>query len=253
MGSYLMKKYFSVIFLLLVLIAIILTSDPSVKVMKRIFNAKDINIKKDQIVIVIDPGHGGRDPGKVGVNKSLEKDINLSIAMKLKSLLEQNDIKVIMTREDDNGLYSQEDSSKKRADLLNRVNMIESSKADIAVSIHQNSFTQEDVKGAQVFYYCQSPEGKKLAETIQAQLKKTIGDGNHRVAKSNTSYYMLKKSMCPLVIVECGYLSNIREAQLLLEDDYQEKMAWGIHMAIMQFINKEGLGNEGKEVLNEIQ
>ncbi len=253
MGSYLMKKYFSVIFLLLVLIAIILTSDPSVKVMKRIFNAKDINIKKDQIVIVIDPGHGGRDPGKVGVNKSLEKDINLSIAMKLKSLLEQNDIKVIMTREDDNGLYSQEDSSKKRADLLNRVNMIESSKADIAVSIHQNSFTQEDVKGAQVFYYCQSPEGKKLAETIQAQLKKTIGDGNHRVAKSNTSYYMLKKSMCPLVIVECGYLSNIKEAQLLLEDDYQEKMAWGIHMAIMQFINKEGLGNEGKEVLNEIQ
>jgi N-acetylmuramoyl-L-alanine amidase len=236
-----MKKYFSVIFLLLVLIAIILTSDPSVKVMKRIFNEKDISIKEEQIIIVIDPGHGGRDPGKVGVNKSLEKNINLSIAMKLKSLLELNDIKVIMTREDDNGLYSQEDSSKKRADLLNRVNMIESSKADIAVSIHQNSFTQEDVKGAQVFYYCQSPDGKKLAETIQAQLKKTIDDGNHRVAKSNTSYYMLKKSLCPLVIVECGYLSNNKEACLLLDEDYQEKMAWGIHLAIMQFINEGGL------------
>lgn len=239
-----MKKYFSVVFLVLVLFAIILTSDPSVKVMKRILDAKDINTKDDQIVIVIDPGHGGRDPGKVGVNKSLEKDINLSIAMKLKSLLEQNDIKVIMTRVDDTGLYSQEDSSKKRADLDNRVNLIESSKADLAISIHQNSFTQEEVKGAQTFYYSESPEGKKLAEIIQAQLKKTIADGNHRVAKSNTSYYMLKKSACPLVIVECGYLSNIKEAALLLEDNYQEKMAWGMHLAIMQFINKGGLNRD---------
>ena len=187
------------------------------------------------------PGHGGRDPGKVGVNDSLEKDINLSIAKKLKSLLELNDIKIIMTREEDIGLYSDSDPNKKRADMSNRLDVIQSNHADLAVSIHQNSFTEEYVKGAQVFYHVRSPQGKKLAEIIQAQLKDTIKDGNHRKAKSNDSYYMLKKTECPLVIVECGYLSNVNEAGLLLKDEYQEKMAWGIHLAIMQFINDGGL------------
>lgn len=235
------KKYFSVFFLLLIVLAIALTSQPSVKVMKRIFNSNDSSDKKDQIVIVIDPGHGGRDPGKVGINNALEKDINLSISMKLKSLLELNDIKVIMTRESDIGLYSEEDSNKKMADLNKRVDLIHSSKADLAISIHQNSFSEEYVKGAQVFYYSKSAEGKKLSEGIQAQLLETIADGNHRKAKSNTSYYMLKKTQCPLVIVECGYLSNHKESELLLKDEYQEKMAWAMHLAIIQFINRGGL------------
>jgi N-acetylmuramoyl-L-alanine amidase len=177
----------------------------------------------------------------VGINKALEKDINLSIAFKLKALLELNDIKVIMTREDDTGLYSESDKYKKKADLDTRINMIQSSKADIAISIHQNSYTEEYVKGAQVFYHVKSAQGKVLAEMIQAQLIKTIADGNHRKAKSNDTYYMLKKTQCPLVIVECGYMSNVKEASLLLEVDYQEKMAWGIHLAILQFINNGGL------------
>lgn len=235
-----MKKYFSVIFLFLILLASILTADRSIKVMKSIFFTKEDPDKK-LITIVIDPGHGGRDPGKVGVNNSLEKDINLSIAMKLKALLELNDINVIMTREEDIGLYSESDSNKKRADLNNRVDMIHNSKADLAISIHQNSFTEEYVKGAQVFYYQQSSPGKKLAQMIQEQLKETIADGNHRKAKSNTTYYMLTRTECPLVIVECGYLSNTKEAELLLDPDYQEKMAWGMHLAILQFINEGGL------------
>lgn len=235
------KKYFSLIFLGLITLAIALTSDQSVKVMKRMFFMNNVETKMDQIVIVIDPGHGGRDPGKVGVNNILEKDINLSISFKLKSLLEQNDIKVIMTRENDSGLYSQSDSYKKRADLDNRVNLIDSSKADMAISIHQNSFSEEYVKGAQMFYYTKSEQGRILAETIQTQVVKTIGDGNHRKAKSNDSYYMLRKTQCPLVIVECGYLSNVKESELLLDEEYQEKMAWGIHLAIMQFINDGGL------------
>lgn len=208
--------------------------------MKSIFFTKDDPDNK-LITIVIDPGHGGRDPGKVGINNALEKDINLSIAFKLKSLLEQNDINIIMTREEDVGLYQESDPNKKRADLNNRVDLIRSSKADLAISIHQNSFTQEYVKGAQVFYYQKSAPGRQLAEMIQAQLIETIADDNHRKAKSNTSYYMLTKTECPLVIVECGYMSNIREADLLTEDDYQEKMAWGIHLAILQFVNDGGL------------
>lgn len=242
LGSKLMKKkYFSVIFLAFVILAIALTSDKSVNVMKRIFFSKSNDTDKDRIVIAIDAGHGGRDPGKVGVNKTLEKDINLSVAFKLKNLLELNDIKVIMTRKDDAGLYSQSDTYKKRADLQKRVDFIKENKADLAISIHQNSFSQAEVKGAQVFYYTKSPESKQLAEMIQTQVVKTIADGNHRKAKSNDTYYMLKKTECPLVIVECGYMSNEKEAELLLDEEYQEKMAWGIHLAILQYINNSGL------------
>lgn len=232
------KKYFSVIFLALICLVGLLSSEQSVKVMKNIFSTGARGEEGKQIVVVIDAGHGGWDPGKVGVNDALEKDINLSIAYKLKSLLEQNDIKVVMTREDDSGLYSETDRDRKKADLNKRVEIIQSSGALIAVSIHQNSFREEYVMGAQVFYHTNSLEGKQLAEIIQEQLKITIADGNHRKAKSNDNYYMLKKTVCPLVIVECGYLSNNKEAALLIEEGYQEKMAWGIHLGIMRFINE---------------
>lgn len=177
----------------------------------------------------------------MGVNNALEKDINLSISLKLKALLEAKNIKVVMTREEDIGLYSQEDAYKKRADLDNRIELIHSCKADLALSIHQNSFTDESIKGAQVFYYSESVQGKQLAETLQSQIVETIADGNHRKAKSNTSYYMLKKTQCPLVIVECGYLSNHKESALLLEEEYQDKMAYAIQLAVIHFINDGGL------------
>ncbi|WP_243456522.1 N-acetylmuramoyl-L-alanine amidase [Mobilitalea sibirica] len=210
--------------------------------MNNIFHTLVGDEDKAKIVIVIDPGHGGRDPGKVGVNKALEKDINLNIAFKLKALLELNDIKVIMTREEDIGLYSETDSNKKMADLRKRIEIIHSSKADIAISIHQNSFTQEYVKGAQVFYHSQSDAGRRLSIIIQEQIKEALKDDNHRKAKSNSNYYMLKKTECPLVIVECGYMSNQKEAALLIDEAYQEKLAWGIHMGIMKYINEAGIG-----------
>ncbi len=229
------KKYFYILFLFLIFLARILTTEESVKVMKNIFNNSE---KPAAVTIVIDPGHGGRDPGKVGVNDALEKDINLKISLKLKNLLEQNDINVIMTREEDVGLYSEEDSNKKRADLNNRIQLINESDALFAVSIHQNSFTQEYVKGAQVFYHAASSEGRELALILQEEIKKTMDDGNRRKAKSNESYYMLKKTVCPLVIIECGYLSNLQEAELLVTEEYQEKMAWAISLGILEYLNK---------------
>ncbi len=247
MKTSVMKKYFCVIFLFLILLASILTSDQSVKVMKNIFDSEEDGEKEKQYIIVIDPGHGGRDPGKVGINNALEKDINLKIALKLKSLLEQNDIKIIMTREEDIGLYSETDSNKKNADLNARVELIKTSEADMAISIHQNSFGEEYVKGAQVFYHAQSAKGKRLAEIMQAQIIETIADGNHRKIKSNDNYYMLKKTECPFVIVECGYMSNNIEASLLINDEYQEKMAWSIHLAILKFINEGGLKKDSEQ------
>jgi N-acetylmuramoyl-L-alanine amidase len=231
------KKYFNLALLIMVALSIYILSDPSIGVMQdSATRLKEDNKKK--ITVIVDPGHGGFDPGKVGINNSLEKDINLSISLKLKTILEQNDINVIMTREEDKGLYSESDSSKKAADLRKRVEMINSSDAVVAVSIHQNSFEQESIKGAQVFYYTSSKEAKEFAEVMQEQLKKSLNDGNKRLAKANSNYYMLKKSNRPLIIIECGFLSNYTEAALLLDETYQEKLAWSIHLGILSYINQ---------------
>lgn len=180
---------------------------------------------KDTKVIVIDPGHGGDDPGKVGINGELEKEINLAISMKLKELLEKEGYVVVLTREDDNGLYEESDKNKKVADMRKRCQIIEESEADIVVSIHQNSFSQESVHGSQVFYYESSEGGRVLAQKIQEALKEHADGENDRTIKENSSYYMLVHTPCPTVIVECGFLSNSNEATLLSGEEYQTKIA----------------------------
>lgn len=196
-------------------------------------------LKKEECVVVIDPGHGGNDPGKVGVNDALEKDINLKIALLVKSFLEQDDIKVILTRDGDYGLYKESDSNKKVTDIKKRVEMIETPGTRLAVSIHQNSYGSGEITGAQVFYYTHSEEGKKAAEIMQEQLIAGVDQSNHRQAKANDNYYILKKSTTPSIIVECGFLSSKEEATLLCDEDYQEKLAWNIHLAIIKYLNKQ--------------
>lgn len=187
--------------------------------------------------IVIDVGHGGFDPGKVGITGCYEKDINLKIAEKLKVFLEMENIEVVLTREDDSGLYSETDSNKKTTDMRNRVGLIEEVNPVLAVSIHQNSYSDESIKGAQTFYYSGSEESEELAGIIQARLVNTLDKENHRKEKSNDSYYLLKNTSCPIVIVECGFLSNTEECKLLETDYYQEKVAWAIYIGIMQYLN----------------
>ena len=193
---------------------------------------------KEMPVVVIDAGHGGTDPGKVGVDGSLEKDINLAVAERLKTYLEQDDVKVIMTRETDTGLYSDTDSRKKMADMRNRCEIIEESGADLVVSIHQNSYHEESVSGGQVFYYRDSSKGKALAEILQDRFDYVLGDQNRRLPKANGNYYLLLHVKCPIVIVECGFLSNRKEAALLNSGEYQDKLAYTIHMGIMEYLNK---------------
>ncbi|MFV0343993.1 MAG: N-acetylmuramoyl-L-alanine amidase [Anaerocolumna sp.] len=215
----------------------IAVSTPEDSVINVLKNGSNMASSKTKETIVIDPGHGGRDPGKVGIGDILEKDINLKVAQKLKVLLEQNDYNVVMTRTDDSGLYSESDANKKVSDMRKRVEIINSSNASLAISIHQNSFTMEEIRGAQVFYYSTSEDGKAYANILQDQLKKTLNDGNKRQAKANNEYFMLKKSQVPIVIIEGGYLSNNAEAQLLNTEEYQEKMAWAIHLGIIKYLN----------------
>ncbi len=198
---------------------------------------------REKICVVVDAGHGGADPGKVGINNQLEKDINLEIAKLLKSFLQAEGIEVIMTREGDGGLYDEGAANKKVQDMKKRLEIIEASDAVLVVSIHQNSYHEEYVKGAQVFYYATSDKSKRLAEVLQGQLKELEPD-NKREAKGNDSYFLLKKTSKPIVIVECGFLSNREEAERLSDEVYQEKLAWNIHMGIMKYINTLGKEND---------
>lgn len=182
-------------------------------------------------------GHGGADPGKVGIDGSLEKDINLQIAEKVKMFLEAQDVKVVMTRTDEGGLHDADASNKKVQDMKRRIAIIEEAQPEIVVSIHQNSYHEEYVHGAQVFYYEGSESGKELAQLLQKRFVINVDPENKREAKGNDSYYLLKKTSRPIVIVECGFLSNQEEAAKLNSDIYQEKTAWAVHMGIMQYLN----------------
>lgn len=186
--------------------------------------------------IVIDAGHGGPDPGKVSESGTLEKDINLKITYILKEMLEAQNINVIMTREEDKDLAT-ETSHRKLSDIKERVKLMEASNADAIISIHQNSYPDSDIYGAQCFYPTNSEEGKNLATILQNQIIETTNQTKIREIKANDDYYLLKHSSTPIVIVECGFLTNPEEEQLLLNHDYQRKLAWAIHMGILKYLN----------------
>ena len=186
------------------------------------------------ITVVVDAGHGGMDPGKVSASGINEKDVNLSIAIFLKEMLEKEGINVVMTRENDNSLCTEGASNKKSSDMNNRIEKINEANADCLISIHQNSFTDTSVSGAQVFYYSESQEAKKLAEEIQETIKNDVSPENNRSIKSGNDYFILRKSVCPGVIVECGFLSNKEETAKLIDKGYQQRIAKAIAKAVCQ-------------------
>ena len=196
-------------------------------------------VEKETVCIVLDAGHGGDDPGKVGINGALEKDLNLQITRRVKKLLETEGIRVVMTRTDEGGLYDAESENKKVQDMKRRVEIIEEESPVLTVSIHQNSYPEEYVRGAQVFFYKDSMESGRAAEIMQKSLKERVEPENKREAKANASYYLLKKTPSPIIIVECGFLSNMDEAGKLTEESYQERVAWAVFMGIMQTLNTQ--------------
>lgn len=183
-------------------------------------------------VVIIDAGHGGFDPGKAGVTGENEKVINLKISEYLQQYLEQSGAVAIITRNTDEAL-----GDSKKSDMSERKNIANTSEGDILISIHQNSFTSQSVHGSQVFYYKNSENGKKLADSIQDSLCTSLG--STRVAKSNTDYYVLRTTEIPAAIVECGFLSNYSEEQKLNEDEYQQETAWAIYKGITNYFDAE--------------
>ena len=191
-------------------------------------------------VILIDAGHGGDDPGKIGINQAKEKDINLAIAKKLKVCLEKAGFEVVMTREADESVKGPEQGNKKSTDMRNRCAKIRETKPAMAVSIHQNSYQSPEVKGAQVFYYKHSAEGKKLAQILQKSLKENLDTENKRQEKEDSTYYMLLHTGAPTVIAECGFLSNPQEAALLNTAEYRQKVAEALCKGILEYFTSTG-------------
>lgn len=192
-------------------------------------------------VIVIDAGHGGEDGGTSSSSGILEKDINLAISMKLKSLLDSMGFRTVCIRESDRLIY---DSScktmreKKVSDIHNRLQIMNTYPGCIFVSIHQNHFSQSKYTGAQVFYSANNPESALLAECIQNSFAQNLQKNNTRKIKpSGTGIYLLYHAKETAVMVECGFLSNGGEAELLKDNDYQTKTALAIVGGLTEYLN----------------
>jgi N-acetylmuramoyl-L-alanine amidase len=183
-------------------------------------------------IIVVDPGHGGADPGAVR-GRYVEKDITLQVSKKLADYLSQAGAMVILLREDDRDLagnINSSQASRKRADLKKRAAIANEAKADLYISIHTNADPSPRWSGAQTFYNPSSKRSKVLAVMIQEELTEILGNTN-RKAKPG-SYYLLEQTKMPSVIVEIGFISNPREARQLTNDDYQSKVAFSIFSGI---------------------
>lgn len=189
-------------------------------------------------VVAIDPGHGGGDPGMIGVDNLKEKGINLEIARKLERVLTEKGYRVVMTRKEDQGLYDPSALNKKAQDMQRRIALLEEVSPVLTVSIHQNSYSDPSVRGPQVFYYESSQEGKKLAQAVQEEMNQKLLPQRPRQIKGNTSYYLLKRSKGTLVIVECGFLTNPEEAELLQKEEYQQKVAGAVADGIESYLNR---------------
>jgi len=191
--------------------------------------------------IVLDAGHGLPDEGAESLNGVTEASINLIITKKVQTLLEQSGCNVILTRSDENGIYDLKANTireKKVSDIKNRVKIGNESSADAFISIHLNKIPQNQYYGWQTFFKGNSQVSEELAKSIQEELNSSIQRENNREALKITGKYIIDNVEIPITIVECGFLSNPEEAQLIQQDEYQNKLAWGIYNGIMDYFYK---------------
>ena len=226
-----LKRIMELLFALAVLAGLLFAGDK----VRTYVSVQQENVRRN--LVVLDPGHGGKDPGKVGADEELEKDINLAISLKVREKLEEDGMEVVMTREEDVMLSDGDADNKKLEDLNRRIGIINEQQHAIAVSIHQNSYSDPAVRGAQVFYFTHSDKGKQAAEALQKELLE-FDQENTRDIKANDTYYLLKKTEVPTVIVECGFLSCPGEAELLTDEAYQEELAGAIAKGIESWVVK---------------
>lgn len=221
-----MKK----IFILLFTMVLLISNSNS------IFAQEGRIILEEKKIILIDPGHGGRDGGAESKRNTIEKEINLKIALKLKEKLSKK-YDVVMTREDDISLHKEGTKHKKQQDLDNRRKMIDDTNCDLFISIHLNKFNSPNVKGSQV-YYADNESSKMFADILNENYAALTG-GKRREPKVNEKYVILKNIQeVPSVIFECGFITNPEEDELLNTDEYQLKLAEVMEKSIDDYFKK---------------
>ncbi len=187
--------------------------------------------------IALDAGHGGLDGGAVSPSGIIEKDIALSVSLFLRDFLQQAGAIVVMTRETDRDLASDEAkkiAKRKKDDLVKRLEYVKRKNASLLVSIHLNSFPDAKYRGAQTFYYTNHPNNQKFAETVQQELREQL-ENTSRVAKKVDTVFILKSSEIPSILIEVGFLSNLGETELLANTKYQQKLADAIYRGILRY------------------
>lgn len=192
-------------------------------------------------IVVLDAGHGLPDEGAVGFTGTTEQAINLEIVLKLQKLIEQSGAKVILTRSDQNGIYSADSTSirnKKISDIKNREYIVDNSNADIFISIHLNKYQDSKYSGWQTFYQSKIENSKLLATSIQNELNNNINKDNTRVPMAIKGVYLMEHINVPGVVVECGFISNPNEEELLKQETYQSKLAWGIYIGMQKYFQE---------------
>ena len=183
------------------------------------------------LVIVIDAGHGGYDPGARAGSVD-EADLNLAVAKKLKKILEASKAEVRMIREEDIDLADEDTTSRKRSDLKKRIEIINQEDVLLFISIHMNTNSHHATHGSEVYYQDNNEYSRQLATLIQNRLKQVT---NSKFPVKSGNYYLLNNSKKPGVIVECGFMTNDTDLNNLLQEKYQEDIAFGIYEGIKEF------------------
>lgn len=186
-------------------------------------------------VVILDPGHGGRDGGAVSVTGTAEKHLNLAVAKKLGEFLEAAGMRVVYTRTEDIALSDPEGGTKKTADLLARVKIARGEENPLFISLHMNTLPQEQYRGLQVFYTENNALSHAVASTVQRDARELLQKENGREAKNaGNRIYVLDRLDCPAVLVECGFISNHTEAHLLETEAYQNQLAFVLSRSILE-------------------
>lgn len=241
-------NYYNAKALKFILFAAVLSAIVLIFSLKNLIGISDLYVKSfseqiplGNINIIIDPGHGGEDGGAT-VDGVMEKDLNLAISRNLSCFLKLSGYNSQMTREDDILLYNAgQESRKKYYDLENRVKFANNFENAVFLSIHQNKFEIPKYKGLQVYYSPNTPESSRFAQIIQSNAQRFLAPDNQRqIKKADNKIRVLDKLHIPAVLVECGFLSNYEEAQMLSDDDYQKKLAFMIFISTIQFLNENG-------------
>ena len=236
-----MKSKLVDVMIILILVWAVLSIPSHIETVEQVWNAVG------RPVIVLDPGHGGIDGGAEGNDGTCEKDINLNIALELRNLLTDRGYRVVMTRVADEGLYDDDGDSSirtlKTSDMHERKRIIDEVEPDLTVSIHLNSFTQDpSVKGAQVFYPASGDDpliecSELAAELMQAELNEKVNTDKKRTAMAKNDVFLLKDISSPIVIAECGFLSNDEDLKNLKESGYQTNISKTLEASICKYFD----------------